>query len=593
MSRAGQNTVNAQPHLRKDVGVSQPGRVKPANLIYSVDEVPPLPLTIALGLQHVFVMSVGWIFVVVVATSIGASTFETQTMIRVSMIASGLATILQAQTRGPIGSGYLCPFSCGPAYVSASIVAGQVGGLPLLWGMTTFSGIFEALLSRVMKGLQRVFPPEVTGLVVALVGIELVGIGAPRFLGYDPAIGHLDMRAVAVALVTLAAMLAPTLWGKSKMRLYPVLFGLFVGYIASVLVRTLTAVHVRQVLDVPLIGFPRLPAALRFRFGMVLPFVIASVCSMLKTVGDLTLCEKINDSEWKRTEMKEVSGGILAGGICSALSGLLGGVGQSTFSSNVGLSMATGATSRVIAWPAGLICIALAFFPRLAAIFSIMPGPVMGAVVIYVACFMILGGLQVMLSRMLDARRIFVIGIALVFGLSVEIVPGMYDAVPGWVRPLFSSSLALGTVLVVVLNLLFQLGTSKRKTFEIDPAVAVGGDNDVRRIMEALGATWGMRPEVATRAANCLHELMIYFGHIGVRSPVHIEAQFNEFDLNFDIEYAGPAIHFPDQPPMVEAIASETEAMPLLCAYVIRGYADGVSITSQGQQSRIHLHFEH
>jgi xanthine permease XanP len=593
MSRAGQNTVNAQPHLRKDVGVSQSVRVKPATLIYSVDEVPPLQLTIVLGLQHVFVMSVGWIFVVVAATSIGASRVEAETMIRMSMIASGLATILQARTRGPIGSGYLCPFSCGPAYVSASILAGQLGGLPLLWGMTTFSGIFEALLSRVMKRLQRVFPPEVTGLVVALVGIELVGIGAPRFLGYDPAMGHLDMRAVAVALVTLAAMLAPTLWGKSKLRLYPVLIGLFVGYVASVLVRTLTAVHVRQVLDVPLIGFPRLPSALRFRFGMVLPFVIASVCSMLKTVGDLTLCEKINDSEWKRTEMKEVSGGILAGGICSALSGLLGGVGQSTFSSNVGLSMATGATSRVIAWPAGLICIALAFFPRLAAIFSIMPEPVMGAVVVYVACFMILGGLQVMLSRMLDARRIFVIGIALIFGLSVEIVPGMYNSVPGWIRPLFSSSLALGTVLVVVLNLLFQIGTSKRKTFEIDPAGGLGGDNDVRRIMEALGATWGMRPEVATRAANCLHELMIYFGHIGVRAPVHIEAQFDEFDLNFDIEYAGPAIHFPDQPPMVEAIASETEAMPLLCAYVIRGYADGVSVTSQAQQSRIHLHFEH
>src|SRR4029077_4489972 len=103
MSRAGQNTVNTQPHLRKDVGVSQPGRVKPANLIYSVVEVPPLPLTITLGLQHVFVMSVGWIFVVVVATSIGSSRLETQTMIRVSMIASGLATILQAQTRGSLG----------------------------------------------------------------------------------------------------------------------------------------------------------------------------------------------------------------------------------------------------------------------------------------------------------------------------------------------------------------------------------------------------------------------------------------------------------------------------------------------------------
>jgi len=291
--------------------------------------------------------------------------------------------------------------------------------------------------------------------------------------------------------------------------------------------------------------------------------------------------------------MKEVSGGILAGGICSALSGLLGGVGQSTFSSNVGLSMATGATSRVIAWPAGLICVALAFFPRLAAIFSIMPDPVMGAVVVYVACFMILGGLQVMMSRMLDARRIFVIGIALVFGLSVEMVPGMYEAVPGWIRPLFSSSLALGTVLVVALNLLFQLGTSKRKTFQIDPAAALVGDNDVRRLMEAVGASWGMRPEVAMRAANCLHELVIYFVQSGVRSPVKIEARFDEFDLEFDIDYMGTPIQFPAQPPKPEAIASEPSAMALLCAYVVLGYADGVTVSSEAGKSRIHLHFDH
>src|SRR6201984_989685 len=252
MSEAAQHIENAQSRPRRDV-LSHSARVKPANLIYSVDEVPPLPLTIVLGLQHVFVMSVGWIFVVVVATSIGTSALETQTLIRMSMIASGLATILQAQTRGPIGSGYLCPFSCGPAYVSASILAGQVGGLPLLWGMTTFSGVFEALLSRVMKRLQRVFPPAVTGLVVALVGIGLIGVGAPRFLGYDSAAGHLDMRAGAVALLTLAAVVAPPLWSKGKVRLYPVLIGLFVGYVASILTRTLTPVHLRQILDVPLL----------------------------------------------------------------------------------------------------------------------------------------------------------------------------------------------------------------------------------------------------------------------------------------------------------------------------------------------------
>jgi hypothetical protein len=73
MGEAAQHVENVQPRLRNDAGVNRSARVKPANLIYSVDEVPPIPLTIVLGLQHVFVMSVGWIFVVVVATSIGAS----------------------------------------------------------------------------------------------------------------------------------------------------------------------------------------------------------------------------------------------------------------------------------------------------------------------------------------------------------------------------------------------------------------------------------------------------------------------------------------------------------------------------------------
>lgn len=593
MSQLAQTAAAVLLRWGRDPRAKTSNRVKPASLIYSVDEVPPLSLILALGLQHVFVMSVGWIFVVVVATTIGASSVETQAMICISMIASGLATILQAQAVGPMGSGYLCPLSCGASYVSASILAGQAGGLPLLWGMTAFSGVFESLLSRFMKSLRKLFPPEVTGLVVAMVGIGLVRIGAPRFAGYHAGQKLTDSRALAVAFLTLAAMLAPTLWSKGKMRLYPVLIGLFTGYSASILTGVLNISQLRQILEVPFLSLPHRPVAgLRFSWLMVLPFLIASMCSVLKSVGDLTLCEKINDSNWRRTEMKDVSGGVLVGGLSSALSGLLGGVGQSTFSSSVGLSMATGATSRMIAWPIGFICIALAFFPRIAAIFSVMPEPVMGAVMVYVACFMMLGGLQVMLSRMLDSRRIFTIGIALFFGLSVDAVPGMYAAAPSWIRPLFSSSLAFATVLVVVLNLLFQLGTSKRQTFEVQPA-AGEASTDTRQIMESLGAQWGMRPDVAARAAGCLHELMLYFAHIGVRLPVRMQARFNEFALEFDVDYVGPKISFPDCPPSPEAIAFDAAAMPFLCAYMIRRYADSVRVSSLPLRSRVHLHFDH
>src|SRR4030095_834293 len=94
-----------------------------------------------------------------------------------------------------------------------------------------------------------------------------------------------------------------------------------------------------------------------------------------------------------------------------------------------------------------------------------------GAILIYVTCYMILAGIQVITSRMLDARRIFVVGIALIFGLSVDMVPGLYRDVPELIQPLFSSSLSISTVLVVLLNLLFRLGITKRQLLELIPGV--------------------------------------------------------------------------------------------------------------------------
>ena len=46
---------------------------KPAGLIYGVDDTPPLVVSILLGLQHVFVMTAGWIMVVVIVTTIGGT----------------------------------------------------------------------------------------------------------------------------------------------------------------------------------------------------------------------------------------------------------------------------------------------------------------------------------------------------------------------------------------------------------------------------------------------------------------------------------------------------------------------------------------
>jgi NCS2 family nucleobase:cation symporter-2 len=86
-----------------------------------------------------------------------------------------------------------------------------------------------------------------------------------------------------------------------------------------------------------------------------------------------------------------------------------------------------------------------------------MPVPVMGAILIFVTSFMVLSGIQIMLASKVDSQKIFVIGIALVFGLSLDILPGLYAGITGWLRPLFSSSLTLATVIAVILNQLLRI----------------------------------------------------------------------------------------------------------------------------------------
>ncbi len=128
-------------------------------------------------------------------------------------------------------------------------------------------------------------------------------------------------------------MIGPSIWSKGKLRLYPILLALLAGYTASAMLGFLSFMQARTAFAAPLVSLPTRVGGggLGFSLALLFPFLIASLSSTLKSVGDLTLCQKINDVNWKRTDMKSVSGGVLAGAICTTLAGLGGGMGQSRF----------------------------------------------------------------------------------------------------------------------------------------------------------------------------------------------------------------------------------------------------------------------
>jgi xanthine permease XanP len=573
-----------------DTGNAGVVRKRPSNLLYDVDETPPLLVRLGVSLQHVFLLSVGWLYVVVIVNSIGGTEAQAESIIRISMIAGGLATILQS-TRGVLGSGYFCPLTSSLIFLPPSILAVQTGGFPLLFGMVATAGILLSLMSRVLDRLRVLFPPEVTGLMVAMAGLQLIRLGCPRFVGYNGAGSVPELRALVVGAVTLIVMVGATVWNKGKLHALPMLMGLSAGYILALSSGVLPWPQFVHELNEPWINLPhRVGSGLNFRFSLLAPFLIASLTAGLKMVGDFTLSQKINDSNWKRTDMKSASGGLLASGLGTLFSGLSGGVAQTTVSSSIGLSLATGTTSRSLAIPTGIMIAALAFFPKLAAVLVAMPAPVVGAILIYSACFIVLGGMQLLTSRMLDSRRIFAVGISLIFGMSVDIAPELYRHAPEVFRPLFSSSTALATILVVSLSLLFRLGIARRVSFEVVPGDSM---EKINSMMEEQGAAWGMRREVVIRAIQAVNETVnsaLAFNPGLERVKVSVE--FNELKLDADVEYQGVPIQLADSAPSPESLVTD-EGIALLSTFMIRQFADRVRIKAQKGACRIELTLDH
>jgi xanthine permease XanP len=567
---------------------------KPANLVYGVEENPPVGTTLLQGIQHIFIMTVYFIFPVIIIKAAGGSDEQAATMIKMSMIAMGLTTILQALPQGAVGSGYLCPSGNGPAYLSANLLAAKTGGLSLVCGMTIIGGIFEALFSRLVGRLRALFPPEVAGLVVTMVGIELIPLGIERFFGLDHALGGVSRNDFLVALITYVSMVGLNTWGKGKLRLYPILIGMAVGYLSSFLFGILTPTNLHHITEVSWISFPRFASfGWSFDMALLLPFLIATLCSSLKDVGDLTTCQKINDSEWKRSDMKSIGNGILADSLGDILSGVIGGLGQTSSSSNIGLSLATGSTSRRIAYATGGILCFLAFFPKLAEVFVIMPRPVMGAILIFVANFMILAGIQIITTRMLDTRKIFVIGTSFIFGLSVFLFPQAYSRVPSILHPIFTSALSLSTISVVILNLIFRLGISRHQMLTINQE-----DKDILEnlitFMEKQGAAWGARREVIKLAESAMGEFMeSLIGLKLAKGPVHLDVSFDEMSLEVVFSYEGRLMDFHPHPPSEADLLEDETAVFRLSSFMIKNYVDRIKTEDKNGRCRVVFHFDH
>ncbi|MFN0306178.1 MAG: solute carrier family 23 protein, partial [Burkholderiales bacterium] len=327
---------------------------KPPDLLYGVDERPPLAVTLLNALQHAGVISIFLIYPVVVFRSAGADAETITALLAVGFLALGIATFLQALHRGPVGSGYMCPATFSATYLAPSVLAAKTGGLSLVFGMTIVAGLFEAVLARVLHRLRALVPVELSGLVILLVGFA-AGLVAVRAMLGDPS-DPPTLQEWIVAAVTLAVTLGLNIWGTGLARMLCALIGMACGYLASYWLGVLSLAGLAPVAAAAWIAAPDLRhVSWSFDIGLIAAFGIAALAAAMKALGTLTVCQRTNDADWVRPDGASNVRGVVADGLGSMVSGALGGVGINTSTPSVGLATATGVASRTVAYAVGAI----------------------------------------------------------------------------------------------------------------------------------------------------------------------------------------------------------------------------------------------
>jgi NCS2 family nucleobase:cation symporter-2 len=565
---------------------------KPIGLIYGRDDVPPRGTVAILGLQHAIESASKVTLPVGILVAIGADPRATETMIGVTLLFTGICTLLVCSRRQPFGFGHLTPVAIISSFVAPATLAAQSGGLKVLAGMTFITGMMVAILSRVLHRLRFMFPPEVVGLIAFMVGASQASLALSRFLGLNQGNTHPNPHYFTTAAVTLALLAGLTVWGKGVVRLFSSLITIAVGYLVARWMGFLSAEQWSRVSNASWVALPhvQLPG-FEIRLDLLIPFVVLGLSAAMKAAGDLAVCEKISDSDWKRADLRRSRSALLTFGLGTMISSALGGFAVMSSSSNIGLAAATGAASRVIGYACGAVLIALAFFPKVVALIAIVPAPVAGAMFLLVVSYNLIAGMQIIMSRMMETRHTYIIGLSLLFGLSAEAVPEAYANLPSLLRPLFASGLTLATVMVLLLNGIFRLGTSRRQKIELE--ASPDSMDELCHFIEEFGAQWGARLEVVSRSVSAMIE---FFESVVVNElsmgNIEVSAFFDEYNLDFAIRYRGQLLEIPTQRPRI-TLDSDPAEMLRLSGYMLSRLADSVKTKAAGGVSEIDIHFEH
>jgi uracil-xanthine permease len=418
--------------------------------------------TAGIGMQHVVAMF-GATFLVPVLTGFPPAT---------TILFSGIGTLLflvitRNQVPSYLGSSF--------AFIAPVIAAKAEGGIPAALGGIVVCGVLFFLIGLLVdrtssRFIEWLMPPVVTGAIVALIGLNLAPVAKDSFA-----------QQPLIAFITLAAILLIGILFKGFIGRLSVFLGVLVGYLVAAVAGE---VDFGPVGDADWVGLPdfNTPTFTWRAIALIAPVVIVLIAENTGHVKAVAAMTERNLDDY-------LGKAYMGDGAATALAGLGGGSGTTTYAENIGVMAATKVYSTAAYVIAGVTAILLGLVPKFGALIVTIPLGVLGGATTVLYGMIAVLGARIWIENRVDFRD----PVNLVTG-AVALIVGAANYTLTW-GDLEFNGIALGSFgAIVIYQVLRALGGAPATGAEPgEGAIAspAGGVAPAGPAVESAGKTRG------------------------------------------------------------------------------------------------------
>ncbi|WP_324739561.1 nucleobase:cation symporter-2 family protein [Streptococcus dysgalactiae] len=404
-----------------------------------------------LGLQHVLSMYAGSILVpIMIAGALGYSARELTYLISTDIFMCGLATFLQLKLTKHTGVGLPVVLGCAFQSVAPLSIIGAQQGSGAMFGALIASGIYVILVAGIFSKIARFFPPIVTGSVITVIGLSLVGVAMGN-MGDN--VKEPTSQSMILSLLTIVIILLVQKFTKGFVKSISILIGLVAGTLVSTMMGLVDITPVAEAswIHVPTSFYFGMPT---FEITSIVMMCIIATVSMVESTGVyLALSDLTND----QLDEKRLRNGYRSEGIAVFLGGLFNTFPYTGFSQNVGLVQISGIkTRRPIYYAAGILVV-IGLLPKFGAMAQMIPSPVLGGAMLVLFGMVALQGMQ-MLNRVdfqKNEYNFIIAAVSISAGLGFN-GTNLFASLPETAQMFLTNGIVIATLTSVVLNLLLN-----------------------------------------------------------------------------------------------------------------------------------------